>query len=92
MAHSPALHTHGSPQAVSDCTEHAAWLRDMLVDKWDLEPPRIMLAVTGGAQSFELPPKLDDMIRIGLRKAAESESMWITSGRSPTSQHSSAFS
>ena len=63
-----------------DCLNSPEKLKEMLVSKWDLEPPRIMLAVTGGAQSFDLPPKLDSMLKKGLAKAAKSESLWITTG------------
>ena len=68
-------HVHnGKPYvrvAATDCLNHPEWIRDMLVNKWDLDPPRILLAVTGGAMAFDLPPKLDEMIRIGLQKAGE---------------------
>jgi len=63
-----------------DCLTSPGQLKEMLVNKWDLEPPRIMLAVTGGAQSFDLPPKLDTMLKKGLARAAEAESLWITTG------------
>jgi hypothetical protein len=66
--------------ASTDCTKHPEWIRNMLVTEWDLDPPRILLSVTGGAMSFDLPPKLDEMIKIGLQKAAKTESLWITSG------------
>ena len=59
-------------------------LRELLVDKWDLDPPRVLLAVTGGATSFNLPPRLDQMVKEGLEKAAASKSMWITSGGTNT--------
>jgi hypothetical protein len=62
-------HVHaGKPYvrvSATDCTKHPEWIRDMLVNKWDLDPPRILLAVTGGAMAFDLPPKLDEMIKIG---------------------------
>ena len=67
------IHT-GKPYvrvAATDCVQHPEWIRDMLVNKWDLDPPRILLAVTGGAMAFDLPPKLDEMIKIGLKKARD---------------------
>lgn len=63
-----------------DCLSNPDHLRDLLVEKWDLEPPRILLAVTGGAMDFDLPPRLDELIINGLAKAAASQSMWITTG------------
>lgn len=67
-----------------DCKEAPQMVKDLLVSKWDLEPPRILLGVTGGAGSFELPPKLEEMVKLGLVKAAQSESMWITTGGTNT--------
>lgn len=69
---------------MTDCVENPKYLRDLLVKKWDLEPPRIMMVITGGAQSFDLPPKLDEMITTGLAKAAEAEGLWITTGGTNT--------
>jgi leucine-rich repeat protein SHOC2 len=66
--------------SATDCTEHPEWIRNMLVTEWDLDPPRILLSVTGGAKEFNLPPKLDEMIKLGLQTAAKTESLWITSG------------
>jgi hypothetical protein len=67
-----------------DCMDAPQLVKDLLVSKWDLEPPRILLGVTGGAGTFDIPPKLDDMIKMGLQKAAQSESMWITTGGTNT--------
>eukprot|EP00036_Acanthoecidae_sp_10tr_P011064 CAMPEP_0182922766 /NCGR_PEP_ID=MMETSP0105_2-20130417/5009_1 /TAXON_ID=81532 ORGANISM="Acanthoeca-like sp., Strain 10tr" /NCGR_SAMPLE_ID=MMETSP0105_2 /ASSEMBLY_ACC=CAM_ASM_000205 /LENGTH=1794 /DNA_ID=CAMNT_0025060417 /DNA_START=266 /DNA_END=5650 /DNA_ORIENTATION=+ len=67
-----------------DCMKAPQMIKDLLISKWDLEPPRILLGVTGGAGTFDIPPKLDDMIKRGLEKAACSESMWITTGGTNT--------
>eukprot|EP00035_Acanthoeca_spectabilis_P024629 m.454661 g.454661 ORF g.454661 m.454661 type:complete len:1852 (-) comp20720_c0_seq1:29-5584(-) len=70
--------------SANDCMKAPQMVKDLLVSKWDLEPPRILLGVTGGAGTFDIPPKLDDMIKVGLEKAAQSESMWITTGGTNT--------
>lgn len=55
-------------------------LKDLLVTRWNLSPPRILISVTGGALSFDLPPKLEYMLKRGLAKAASSKSAWIIDG------------
>jgi transient receptor potential cation channel subfamily M protein 4 len=68
----------------NDCMSATQMVVDLLASSWDLEPPRILLGVTGGAGAFDIPPKLDDMIKVGLEKAAQSESVWITTGGTNT--------
>ena len=45
-----------------------------LLDKWDLYEPDLIISVTGGAQKFALKPRLRDVFRKGLVKAAASTS------------------
>eukprot|EP00049_Salpingoeca_infusionum_P025689 m.21225 g.21225 ORF g.21225 m.21225 type:complete len:1390 (-) comp8262_c0_seq1:191-4360(-) len=56
----------------------------LMQSTWDLALPRFILSVTGGATSFELPPRLDRMIRQGLRKAAQGSNAWIITGGTNT--------
>ena len=42
--------------------------------------PNLILTVTGGAKSFDLRPKLKQLFRKGLIKAAQSSGAWIITG------------
>lgn len=42
----------------------------VLFDIWKLEPPKLLISVTGGARSFNLKSKLKNAFRRGLVKAA----------------------
>lgn len=55
-------------------------MRDLLVNHWDLEPPRVLVSVTGGASGLHLPPQLDSMVRSGLARVAASKSVWFIDG------------
>ena len=51
-----------------------------MLDRWDLEIPNLVISVTGGAKSFVLKPRLKEVFRRGLIKAAKSTSAWIITG------------
>ena len=55
---------------------------NLLFSCWELEPPKLIISVTGGAQNFAMKPRLKDVFRKGLVKAALSTSAWISSGGS----------
>eukprot|EP01147_Barroeca_monosierra_P010504 gene10505-2632_t len=61
------LSSHTKPELITQ----------LLRDQWNLRLPRIIISVTGGATTFELPPLLDKMIRQGLKKATMSSNAWI---------------
>eukprot|EP00051_Salpingoeca_urceolata_P006020 m.80019 g.80019 ORF g.80019 m.80019 type:complete len:1488 (-) comp14647_c0_seq3:1599-6062(-) len=42
--------------------------------------PSLIISVTGGAKTFDLPPRLLSMIRKGLQHAAESTDAWVVTG------------
>lgn len=46
----------------------------LLFDYWKLKEPKLLISVTGGAQRFNLKPRLRDVFRRGLIKAASSTS------------------
>lgn len=52
----------------------------LMLDRWDLEIPNLVISVTGGAKSFVLKPRLKEVFRRGLIKAAKSTSAWIITG------------
>jgi len=41
-------------------------------DHWEMELPNLLISVTGGAQNFTMKPRLKEVFRQGLVKAAES--------------------
>jgi transient receptor potential cation channel subfamily M protein 2 len=47
---------------------------------WGLEKPKLVISVTGGARNFTMKPKLKDVFRKGLVKAALSTDAWISTG------------
>ena len=45
-------------------------MRELMVNKWGMVPPNLLISVTGGAKNFAMRPKLKDAFRRGLMKAA----------------------
>lgn len=56
----------------------------LMLERWDLEIPNLVISVTGGAKSFVLKPRLKEVFRRGLIKAAKSTSAWIITGGTNT--------
>lgn len=52
----------------------------LMLEGWNLEIPNLVISVTGGAKSFVLKPRLKEVFRRGLIKAAKSTSAWIITG------------
>jgi len=52
--------------------------------QWKLAPPRVILSVTGGAQAFQMRPRLESMFSQGLGDAAKSTDAWIITGGTDT--------
>ena len=50
---------------------------DFLKAKWNLDKPRLILSVTGGAKNFNLPSEVRKAFKIGLTKVAKSTGAWI---------------
>ena len=44
----------------------------LLTGKWKLPRPKLLISVTGGAKDFTMRPRLKDVFRRGLVRAAES--------------------
>ncbi|XP_064607537.1 transient receptor potential cation channel subfamily M member-like 2 isoform X2 [Liolophura sinensis] len=57
---------------------------DLMTRVWKLKPPHLIISVTGGAKHFHLTPRLKEVFRKGLIKAALSTDAWITSGGTHT--------
>jgi transient receptor potential cation channel subfamily M protein 2 len=58
---------------------------DLMLNRWDLEVPNLVISVTGGAKSFVLKPRLKEVFRRGLVKAAKTTGAWIITGELLTS-------
>ena len=50
-------------------------MQALMAKHWDMEPPNLLISITGGAKNFDLPGKLKDAFRRGLMNAALSTSM-----------------
>jgi len=44
---------------------------DLMEKHWDMSPASVLISITGGAQDFVLPPRLNKAFRHGLAKAAQ---------------------
>jgi hypothetical protein len=45
--------------------------------KWNLEKPKLILSVTGGAQNFQIPQGMKKAFKEGLIKTAINANAWI---------------
>jgi transient receptor potential cation channel subfamily M protein 2 len=59
-------------------------LLKLMVEYWNMEIPTLLISVTGGAQNFTMKPRLKEVFRHGLVKAAESTGAWIVTGGTNT--------
>ncbi|XP_043916462.1 transient receptor potential cation channel subfamily M member 2-like [Protopterus annectens] len=57
-------------------------LYKLMTECWRLKVPNLLISVTGGAKNFNMKPKLKDIFRRGLIKAAQSTGAWIITGGS----------
>lgn len=68
---------------VSQDTDPEMALR-LLCKEWKLELPKLLISVTGGAKNFVLHPRLKQVLRQGLLKAAQTTGAWIMTGGTNT--------
>ncbi|KAK3605981.1 hypothetical protein CHS0354_019660 [Potamilus streckersoni] len=52
----------------------------LMMNVWGMEKPNLLISVTGGAKNFNMKPRLRDVFRRGLMKAAHSTGAWIITG------------
>ena len=45
-------------------------VKQLMMDKWGMERPNLLISVTGGAKNFQMRGRLKDAFRRGLMKAA----------------------
>ncbi|CAH3165371.1 unnamed protein product, partial [Porites lobata] len=56
----------------------------LIFTEWKLDLPKLLISVTGGAKNFVLNPKLKQVLRKGLLKAAQTTGAWIITGGTNT--------
>ncbi|XP_066291309.1 transient receptor potential cation channel subfamily M member-like 2 isoform X2 [Branchiostoma lanceolatum] len=61
-----------------DVRPEALW--ELMTKHWELEPPNLLISVTGGAKKFLLKERLKNIFKIGLVKASQSTGAWIITG------------
>ncbi|XP_078692315.1 transient receptor potential cation channel subfamily M member-like 2 isoform X4 [Branchiostoma floridae x Branchiostoma belcheri] len=74
-------YTQRSPYIrVGKDTVHPEALWELMTKHWQLEPPNLLISVTGGAKKFLLKERLKNIFKIGLVKASQSTGAWIITG------------
>ncbi|XP_066299867.1 transient receptor potential cation channel subfamily M member-like 2 isoform X2 [Branchiostoma lanceolatum] len=68
---------------VNHTTEPEVVLK-LMREQWQLELPNLLISVTGGAKNFYIKPRLQEVFRKGLIKAAQSTGAWIITGGTHT--------
>ena len=53
---------------------------DMMEKHWGMSPASVLISITGGAQDFVLPPRLNKAFKHGLAKAAQATNAWVFTG------------
>ncbi|XP_076456247.1 transient receptor potential cation channel subfamily M member-like 2 isoform X2 [Babylonia areolata] len=67
-----------------DTETSMSMMKTLLMDKWRIERPNLLISVTGGAKNFKMRARLKDAFRRGLMRAALSTSAWIVTGGTNT--------
>ncbi|XP_005091977.2 transient receptor potential cation channel subfamily M member-like 2 [Aplysia californica] len=76
--------TPNSPYARIDYKTRPDLIWELLIDYWKMPKPRLLISVTGGAQRFELKPRLSSLLKQGLIGAAVNTGAWIITGGTAT--------
>ncbi|XP_030642539.1 transient receptor potential cation channel subfamily M member 2-like [Chanos chanos] len=59
-------------------------LYELLIRHWKLQPPNLLISVTGGAKNFQMKDHLKRTFRKGLIKVAQTTGAWIITGGTNT--------
>ncbi|KAI4893011.1 hypothetical protein NFI96_027337 [Prochilodus magdalenae] len=62
----------------------AELLYQLMTERWKLNPPNLLISVTGGAKNFYMRTHLKDKFRRGLMKVAQTTGAWILTGGTHT--------
>lgn len=54
------------------------------MNRWNLQPPKLIISVTGGAKKFTIPQRMKNAFKLGLINAATSTRAWIITGGTNT--------
>uniref|UniRef100_A0A7M4EAF1 TRPM SLOG domain-containing protein n=1 Tax=Crocodylus porosus TaxID=8502 RepID=A0A7M4EAF1_CROPO len=54
----------------------------LMIQHWGLDPPNLLISVTGGAKNFNMKQRLKNIFRRGLVKVAQTTGAWIITGGS----------
>ncbi|TSK92937.1 Transient receptor potential cation channel subfamily M member 2 [Bagarius yarrelli] len=55
-------------------------LHQLMIEHWKLQPPNLLISVTGGAKNFFMKTELKNKFRRGLIKVAQTTGAWIVTG------------
>ena len=64
---------------VSEDTD-AVHILELMMERWDLKVPNLVISVSGGAKSFHMPKLKEEAFGKGLVKAAASTGAWVITG------------
>jgi hypothetical protein len=69
------------PYVVVDTASHPYDVRKLIETEWNLELPKLVISVTGGAQYFQTPnDRLEETFRHALMRVAKMAEGWVISG------------
>ncbi|GFO31362.1 transient receptor potential cation channel subfamily m member 2-like [Plakobranchus ocellatus] len=69
-----------SPYVRVDYMTPTSVVWELMIKYWKMPEPRLLISLTGGAQRFELKPRLSSLLKQGLVEAAVNTGAWIITG------------
>ncbi|KAK3766250.1 hypothetical protein RRG08_036888 [Elysia crispata] len=69
-----------SPYVRVDFKTPVSVVWELMIKYWKMPEPRLLLSITGGAQRFQLKPRLSSLLKQGLVEAAMNTGAWIVTG------------
>ena len=74
------MHLADSRAPYRTSKRYASEVLDLMEKQWDMSPASVLISITGGAQDFVLPPRLNKAFRHGLARAAQATNAWVFTG------------